>query len=491
MASILKSLLLHPLFVAICLASGCGGGGSAAAPVVIPANVSPTATADAINLMVNTPTSLNLLTNDIDTDGTLTGYRIDSNPSHGSLSISGTSITYTPDVAYSGVDSFTYAAVDNRGGVSNSVSVSLSIDAIIETNLQITALTVPTSNYQSLNNADLNASLLTSSLREFSLPANTVSFGLYLTGNDVENNSTGLLVTRLTNPDNVALAQLTRFFEYCSPGLCAGLLPRRADQLTPRGDWQYSLGTRAASLDNIDFNDISLKLAVRTGPAPDLNAALPATLKVTPYFSATSVSAARFALVLAEFVAINQANSIAIDLQPTVMLTAPEYAEVNIDFLDPITAEMVTQGAADSINIFFVESFSGPGGAGRLGISPGIPGTLGVKGPYNGLLINAAATQSGPDDYYARTTAEFAFHEMGHLLGLLHTTESNFGNDIIDDSADCLQDLDDANNNNQADIDECPDGLNPMFWTNALDTIKQPLSPGQRRVIYYSPIATP
>ena len=183
----------------------------------------------------------------------------------------------------------------------------------------------------------------------------------------------------------MALAQLTRFFEYCSPGLCAGLLPRRADQLTPRGDWQYSLGTRAASLDNIDFNDISLKLAVRTGPAPDLNAALPATLKVTPYFSATSVSPARFALVLAEFVVINQTNSIAVDLQPTVMLTAPEYAEVSIDFLDPITAEMVTQGAADSINIFFVESFSGPGGAGRLGISPGIPGTLGVTGPYNGL----------------------------------------------------------------------------------------------------------
>ena len=107
MASIIKSYLLPPLFVAIGLANGCGGGGSAAAPIATPANVDPTATADVFRVLVNTPTSLNLLTNDIDTDGTLTGYRIDSNPSHGSLSISGTSITYTPDDAYSGADSFT------------------------------------------------------------------------------------------------------------------------------------------------------------------------------------------------------------------------------------------------------------------------------------------------------------------------------------------------------------------------------------------------
>jgi len=495
MASSQKSRLLPPLFIAMGLLSSCGGGGgggsTVAQPTPAPVNVNPTATADMVSLLVNTPTSLNLLENDTDTDGTLTGYRINSNPSSGSLSISGTDMTYTPNDGYTGTDSFTYAALDNSGGTSNSVTVSLTIEPLTTTALQITDLTVPSSNYESLNNADLNASILTSSPQTFTIPANTVSFALYLTGDDVDDSSTGLLLSNLDDPSNNALSSITRFFEYCSPGLCAGLLPRRSDQETRLGEWQFNLGTRALTLNDLNFTDVSLQLAVRTGPAPDLNAALPATLKVTPYFSATSVNAERFALVLDQFVAISNDNGIHIDLQPTVALTAPQYAEVSIDFNDPTTAEMVSQGPADGVNIFFVDSFSGAGGAGRLGISPGIPGTLGVQGPYNGILINAAATQAGPDDFYARTTAEFAFHEMGHYLGLLHTTEAFFGNDIIDDTDECLQATDDANNNQQADITECPDGLNPMFWTSDLNVKKALLTTGQRRLIYYSPIAYP
>ena len=488
--------LLCSLVAGLLLISSCGGGGGGtAAPTPPPAppavNVAPTAIEDAATLVSNTPTSLSLLANDTDSDGTLTGYRINSDPAHGSLSISGTSITYTPNDGYSGTDSFSYSAVDNRGAASNSVTVSLTIEALTETNLAITSLNVPTANYQSLNNADLNATLLTSAVQTFNIPPNTVSLGLYLTGTDVDNNSTDMLLSSLQDPNNNALNQITRLFEYCSPGLCAGLLPRRTDQAATRGDWQVTLGTRALTLDNLNFSDMSLTLAVRTGPAPDLTAAQPATLKVTPYFSATRVSLERFALVLDQFVAISSSNGIHLDLQPTVVLTDPEYAEVSFDFNDPTTAALVTQGVADSVNIFFIDSFTGASGAGRLGISPGIPGTLGVQGRFNGILINATATRGGPDDFYARTTAEFAFHEMGHHLGLLHTTEAYFGNDIIDDTAECLQATDDANNNQQAEISECPDGLNPMFWTSDLSVQKTPLTAGQRRVIYYSPIAYP
>lgn len=498
----LRSLFSLPLLIAVCLASGCGDGNSThlavsasnvqpdVQPNVQP-NGLPIASADTISVTVNTPTRLNLFANDTDADGILTGYRIDSHPSNGSLQISGANITYIPNDAFLGADSFTYSAIDDRGAVSNSVSVNLTIMPIAQTRLLISALNVPTSGYEALNNPDLNATLLTSNPLVFNLPANSVSFGLYLTGQDVENNSDGLLITSLTDPDNVTLAEITRFFEYCSPGLCAGLLPRRSNQVAVNGDWQLTLGTRAQTLDSLRFDDVNLTLALRTGPVPDLTTLMPATLKVTPYLSATSVSAEQFAQVLNEFVALNQANGIAVDLQPTVLLTAPQYAEVSMDFFDPVTAEMVTQGAADSINIFFVDSFSGPGGAGQLGISPGIPGTLGVKGPHNGILINATATLGGTAEFYARTTAEFAFHEMGHLLGLLHTTESNFDNDIIDDSPACLQSLNDANNNHQADVSECPDGQNPMFWTSDLATQKQPLSAGQKRVIYFSPIARP
>jgi predicted Zn-dependent protease len=194
-------------------------------------------------------------------------------------------------------------------------------------------------------------------------------------------------------------------------------------------------------------------------------------------------------------VGIASSNGISIDLQSTNVLAQDQYVEVSSDFNNATTAELVTLGENDSVNIFFIEGFTGIGGGGRLGISPGIPGTLGVQGPYNGLLINATATVDGPSDYYARTTAEFAFHEMGHLLGLFHTTESNFKNDIIDDTPNCDRATDDTavndfdNRIGVADPNECADGFNPMFWTNDFNTPKQNLTAEQRRLIYYSPIA--
>jgi hypothetical protein len=42
-----------------------------------------------------------------------------------------------------------------------------------------------------------------------------------------------------------------------------------------------------------------------------------------------------------------------------------------------------------------------------------------------------------------------------------------------------------------ADTNECPDGLNLMFWSNDLDQIKDPLSADQRSVYQTSPIGQP
>jgi hypothetical protein len=493
---LLPSPLLPRLTTLIFISTltACGGGGGGSAPTPVTPNVIPVAADDTATLIVNTPTVIDVLGNDTDSDGSLVSITVMTSPTNGSLSNVGTSVTYTPNSDVTGTDSFTYAAVDNRGGSSNTVTATLTIDPITTTTLRVTSLTIPTTGYTAQNNAALNASVLTSSAQPFNIPPNPVSFALYLTGTDVSSNNADALTTSLINPAGVSQPNFNTQVSFCDIGLCASLLPRREGQQASSGEWTYTLGTRASDLTNINFTDMRLQLATRTGPTPDLTTAQPARLKVQPFKTSTSITDSQLDEILSQFVSIANGNGISIALQPTTVLTQPQYAEVSGDFNNATTAELVTLGAADSINIFFIESFAGIGGGGRLGISPGIPGTLGVKGPYNGLLINATATIDAPS-IYARSTAEFAFHEMGHLLGLFHTSESNFTNDVIDDTPNCLVAVHDTNVNDidnsigVADLNECPDGLNPMFWTNDFNTPKQTLTAAQRRVIYYSPIA--
>ena len=63
---------------------------------------------------------------------------------------------------------------------------------------------------------------------------------------------------------------------------------------------------------------------------------------------------------------------------------------------------------------------------------------------------------------------ETAAHEMGHQLGLFHTTESG-GTvfDILTDTAECLNSTKDFDNNGKMSAEECEGygGENLMFWT--------------------------
>ena len=80
----------------------------------------------------------------------------------------------------------------------------------------------------------------------------------------------------------------------------------------------------------------------------------------------------------------------------------------------------------------------------------------------NGVLIVTANLGESPT-VFARNTAEIAFHEMGHFLGLYHTTERGFDpHDVIDDTPECLASNDRTTLGIQgtADVDECPDGQN-------------------------------
>jgi len=80
---------------------------------------------------------------------------------------------------------------------------------------------------------------------------------------------------------------------------------------------------------------------------------------------------------------------------------------------------------------------------------------------------------------------------MNHLLGLFHTTEYDFAlHDILNDTADCLEDSD-LDNDGRADAEECTEGLNLMFWENDLQTPKEPLTSDQKSVLRFVPVSGP
>ncbi|QIL82711.1 midcut-by-XrtH protein [Diaphorobacter sp. HDW4A] len=98
-----------------------GGTSSASVTVIVNAvvNGTPVAVADTLSTVINTAktvTVATLLANDTDPDNdalTITGV---NNPSHGTVSITGNAVTFTPDANFEGAASFQYSISDGKGG---------------------------------------------------------------------------------------------------------------------------------------------------------------------------------------------------------------------------------------------------------------------------------------------------------------------------------------------------------------------------------------
>ena len=452
-------------------------------------NDAPIAVADSVTVIEDTPTDLALITNDTDIDSAIVGVNIVTNPTSGSLTVNGVSVRYTPVQDFSGADAFTYSITDAEGLASNAVTVNLTVEAVTATTLVSTTLSIPTENYSVANNVELGAATLVSSLQSFEIPPNTVSFVVSLQGADAGTGSSQLFIAELISPSGISLLPFQRGVNFCEGGMCAALVPRSNDFVAEAGIWQMSLGTLQGNLANIDFPNLSLNIAIRTGPTPNLTLATPARIRIKPFISATTPTQANMQLIIDELTTFGSANGIVMDFQPFTVLADSRFNNVPGNFRDPLTAELVGLGDPLQLNLFFIESFAGVGGNSLLGRAGGIPGPMGQVSSYNGVLINATANFTASNlPFWSRATAEIAFHEMGHYLGLYHTTEQTLNAfDVLADTPECS----DTNSNLVADVDECADGLNPMFWNNDFSKIKTPLTAQQRRVLYYSPIATP
>ena len=448
-------------------------------------NDNPIANDDMISLTEDTPTAFDVTSNDTDVDNAIESVSVVSGPDNGAVTLDNALIIYTPNQDYVGTDQLTYRAIDANEGESNTATVSIDVLAITETNLTITNLPVPTDNYTAINHPDYETPVLSSPAQTLSIPPNAVSFSLTLRGSNVDEAIDALFISDLQSPAG-DITTFRNLYGFCDQGLCASLVPRRPDIKATRGEWQFRLGTLDSTLENIDLEELTLDVAVRTGPQPQST-----TITIKPYLAGTGIDTTELDTILDRLVTIANDNQIGINLLPITEFNDPRFAEISADFNDPVTGEMVSMGDSDTVNVFFVDSFAGPTGGSILGIASGIPGTQGLASSFNGVLINTLALHDGPKEFYVRNTAQLSFHEMGHFLGLYHTTEGDFSvNDVLDDTPNCTQ-LDDANDNGLADITECPDGTNPMFWKPDLLNTMELTTPHQQQIIFYAPIAKP
>ncbi|MFN8441812.1 MAG: tandem-95 repeat protein [Caldilineaceae bacterium] len=92
---------------------------------VLPQNDAPTALPTSVSLNQDTPSTIDIapLVHDIDGDSLSVG--VAAPPTHGQLTLDGSTFTYVPEANYSGDDSFTYSVNDGSGPATALVSISV------------------------------------------------------------------------------------------------------------------------------------------------------------------------------------------------------------------------------------------------------------------------------------------------------------------------------------------------------------------------------
>jgi DNA/RNA endonuclease G (NUC1) len=113
-----------------------GHGGTATGTVnvtVAPVNDAPTANAQSVSANANTPKAIILTGSDQETAAANLSFVVTVNPTHGSLTGSGASRTYTPAANYSGPDSFKFTVTDTGDGstaplTSGEATVSITVN---------------------------------------------------------------------------------------------------------------------------------------------------------------------------------------------------------------------------------------------------------------------------------------------------------------------------------------------------------------------------
>ncbi len=105
-------------------------GNADSAPATVTIRIRPQAADDSAQTISGQPTTISVLANDNDPDGSLDpkGIAIVQAPGHGhAVAADNGTVTYTPAAGFSGTDRFDYTVTDNDGATSNAASVTVSV----------------------------------------------------------------------------------------------------------------------------------------------------------------------------------------------------------------------------------------------------------------------------------------------------------------------------------------------------------------------------
>ncbi len=308
----------------------------------------------------------------------------------------------------------------------------------------------------------------------FEVPPRTASFVAVI------ESAEGLRVAprTLTSPDGTMILDASGESINPSPsyiGVASVLVSNNDDERsTPRaGSWRLSVGT----YDPADFENLIPvagkvdRVSVIFEPEGEEGGALDLNLRFSPSteISARTATDSPFVVALLAEIERTLGSQVGLTLGE-VELGALSDAHDRVENGDETRAmcrdlsDVGRYGA--SVNVFVVSDLAYA--AGHSGGTPGPPGRAGTTG-------SCIVIQKLEDGL---KTGILASHELGHFLGLRHTTELTGGlHDPISDTPECPR---------GTSIDDCPDRGNLMF-PSFLPESGLPLTDGQISVIRRNP----
>ena len=257
------------------------------------------------------------------------------------------------------------------------------------------------------------------------------------------------------------------------------LVPQSPSFSAKAGTWTFK-----------NYANDRVKLVMRSDSTPSN-----ATIVVQPYITGTTWSASDISEALGIMSNIYATNGINLKINSTITISDSQYASVSKTPTDSTTSALISLGSTSAVNLFFIEDYSGSN-AGLLGNATGIPGSMRVANSWNGVLNGLTAHATG-STLHSQLLGETVAHEMGHQLGLFHTSEGGGTSfDILSDTPECAISRD-SNSGGTVSAEECDGygGDNLMFWTpwssssQAAGKTQKILSSYQEHVLKYSPIA--
>ncbi len=269
-------------------------------------------------------------------------------------------------------------------------------------------------------------------------------------------------------------------------------LPHSLDYPFRSGDWSFDIRHYASADQAARLVDIYT--AVKDAPAATLDINLflvalpdytgPDDTTVTGLVSAFRNSLGHAGLTAGEvnLVPLTGADAEALTIIDPYTDSNGNGQADDMDRLFALSADVGNQ----YVNLFLVQGFTEPG---ILGIAGGIPGPQLIQGTaHSGVVVSSFGGLSSLADHLA-LQADTMAHELGHYLGLFHTTErSGRLFDPISDTPECSASIYDTNGDGVVSSTECKeaDGPNLMFWA-AASYPQETISTAQRYVLSVTP----